>query len=77
MRTAVEATVRRLVALATLGLVLAQPVIATTTKKLSGAQIRAKLSGMQLTDDVHYRIVYERDGTLRSYLMGVKKIGGG
>jgi hypothetical protein len=30
---------------------------------------------MQLTDEVHYRLVYERDGTLRSYSMGVKKVG--
>lgn len=30
---------------------------------------------MQLTDEVHYRFVYERDGTLRSYSMGVKKTG--
>lgn len=30
---------------------------------------------MQLTDEVHYRFVYERDGTLRSYAMGAKKVG--
>jgi hypothetical protein len=30
---------------------------------------------MQLTDEVHYRFVYDRDGTLRSYSMGVKKVG--
>jgi hypothetical protein len=30
---------------------------------------------MQLTDEVHYRLVYERDGTLRSVAMGVKKRG--
>ena len=30
---------------------------------------------MQLTDEVHYRLVYERDGTLRSFAMGVKKRG--
>jgi hypothetical protein len=44
-------------------------------KKLSGAQIRAKFTGMQLTDDVHWRDVYERDGTLRGYSMGTKKVG--
>ena len=33
--------------------------------------IRAKFSGMQLTDEVHWREVYERDGTLRSYSMGM------
>lgn len=51
------------------------PAAAETPRKLNGAQIRAKLAGMQLTDEVHYRLVYERDGTLRSYSMGVKKIG--
>jgi hypothetical protein len=50
-------------------------VAADAPKKLSGAQIRARLAGMQLTDEVHYRFVYERDGTLRSYSMGVKKFG--
>ncbi|WP_439400269.1 hypothetical protein ACRQ5Q_42695 (plasmid) [Bradyrhizobium sp. PMVTL-01] len=44
-------------------------------RKLSGVQIRARLAGMQLTDEVHYRFVYEREGTLRSYGMGTKKIG--
>lgn len=50
-------------------------VAAQSLRKLSGAQIRAKLAGMQLTDEVHYRFVYDRDGTLRSYSMGVKKVG--
>jgi hypothetical protein len=30
---------------------------------------------MQLTDEVHYRFVYERDVTLRSVAMGVSKRG--
>ena len=30
---------------------------------------------MQLTDEVHWRYVYDRDGTLRSYSMGTKKVG--
>lgn len=44
-------------------------------RKLSGPQIRAKLAGMQLTDEVHWREVYERDGRLRSYAMGKKMFG--
>jgi hypothetical protein len=65
------------VAMATFGLALSQAGIASAAdaKKLLGAQIRARLPGMQLTDEVHYRFVYERDGTLRSYSMGVKKTG--
>jgi len=50
-------------------------VAAENLKKLSGAQIRAKLSGKEVTDEVHYRDVYEHDGTLRSYSMGSKKRG--
>ena len=50
-------------------------VAAENLRKLSGAQIQEKFAGMQLTDEVHYRLVYERDGTLRSVAMGVKKRG--
>jgi len=48
---------------------------AENAQKLSGSQIRAKFTGMQLTDEVHWRYVYDRDGTLRSYSMGTEKIG--
>ena len=50
-------------------------VAAENVQRLTGAQIHAKFAGMQLTDEVHYRLVYERDGTLRSVEMGVKKRG--
>src|ERR1700737_857339 len=50
-------------------------VAAENFQKLSGTQIRAKFTGMQLTDEVHWRYVYDRDGTLRSYAMGTKKVG--
>jgi len=53
----------------------ADAVAAENFQKLSGAQIRAKFTGMQLTDEVHWRYVYDRDGKLRSYSMGTKKIG--
>ncbi len=48
---------------------------AENAQKLSGSQIRAKFTGMQLTDEVHWRYVYDRDGTLISYSMGTKKVG--
>jgi hypothetical protein len=48
---------------------------AETFRRLSGAQIRAKVSGMQFTDEVHWRDVFDRDGTLRSYSTGTKKVG--
>jgi hypothetical protein len=62
---------------ATVGLALFElgPVEAEQPIKLSGVQIRTKLAGMQLTDEVHYRLVYDRSGALRSYSMGVKKVG--
>ena len=44
-------------------------------KKLSAPQIRAALTDMELTDEVHWRDVYQRDGTLRTYGMGKKRLG--
>ncbi len=43
---------------------------AGNSRKLSGSQIREKFTGMQLTDEVHWRDVYSRDGALRSYANG-------
>ena len=50
-------------------------VAAENAQKLSGAQIRAKFTEMQLTDEVHFRDVYDRDGTLRNYSDGKGKVG--
>jgi len=50
-------------------------VSAENSKKLSRSDIRARFSGMQLTDEVHFRDVYDRDGTLRSYSMGTMIVG--
>lgn len=51
-------------------------VAAENAKKLSGT-IRAQFSGMQLTDGVHWRYVYERDGTLKSYSMEPRRLANG
>jgi hypothetical protein len=59
----------------TIGLLAAGGALAESAQKLSAAQIRASFVGKQLTDEVHYRLVYERDGTLRSFAMSVKKRG--
>jgi len=64
-----------LLAAATAGMVAAGSAFAESAQKLSGAEIRTTFAGMQLTDEVHYRLVYERDGTLRSFAMTVKKRG--
>ena len=44
-------------------------------QKLSGEQIRAKIAGMELTDEVHWRETYERGGTVTSNSMGRKRSG--
>ena len=44
-------------------------------QKLTGAQIRAKFAGMELTDEVHWSDLYERNGTVLSSSMGRKRTG--
>jgi hypothetical protein len=44
-------------------------------QKLTGAQIRSKIAGMELTDEIHWRDVYERSGKLTSSSMGRKRTG--
>jgi hypothetical protein len=44
-------------------------------QKLNGAQIRAKFSGMELSDEVHWYDLYARDGTVLSSSMGRKRQG--
>ena len=48
---------------------------AETIRQLDGAQIRSKLSGMELSDGVHSRDVFGRDGVLTSHAMGKKTAG--
>ena len=44
-------------------------------RKLTGGQIRAKLADMELTDNVHWRDLYQRNGTVMSTSMGRKRTG--
>jgi hypothetical protein len=44
-------------------------------QKLTSAQIRAKLAGMELSDHVHWRDFYERSGRVTSSSMGRKRNG--
>jgi hypothetical protein len=39
-------------------------------QKLSGQQIRVRLAGMEITDEMHWRYIYDRDASLRAYSMG-------
>jgi hypothetical protein len=48
---------------------------AETFQKLGGAQIRAKISGMELSDGVHSRDAFAPDGTLTTYAMSKKTVG--
>ena len=44
-------------------------------QKLNGVQIQARFSGMELTDQVHWGDVYQRNGTLVTTEMGRKTAG--
>jgi hypothetical protein len=44
-------------------------------QKLTGAQIEAKLAGMELTDESHWGEVFGRNGTLAITSMGHKSAG--
>ena len=57
-------------------LLAASGVLATETfRKLSGSQIRARLAGMEVTDEVHWRDYYLRDGSFKSRSMGLTRVG--
>ena len=64
-----------IIAAAILALISAGGAAAENPLGLSGSQIRARFTGMQLTDEVHWRDAYERDGSLRSYTLGKKTVG--
>jgi len=67
----------RVRALACLAVATLGPSAAAEEKfqKLTGGQIRAKLAGMELTDNVHGRDFYQRNGTVMSTSMGRKRTG--
>jgi hypothetical protein len=44
-------------------------------QKLTGAQLRTKIVGMELSDEVHWRDFYDRGGKLTSSSMGRKRTG--
>jgi hypothetical protein len=50
-------------------------VAADKFRKLKNNEIRAKLAGMEITDEVHWSELYNRDGTLTVYSMGKKTTG--
>ena len=44
-------------------------------RKLNDVEIRARLAGMEITDEVHWAELYNRDGTFTSWAMGKKSTG--
>ncbi len=74
-----NATKKQLAAATTalLGVFAFQPTAAAEQKfqKLTGAQIQAKLPGMELTDEAHWGEIFERNGTLTITSMGHKSSG--
>jgi hypothetical protein len=69
-----QATAARI---ATLGVIAFESSAVAQQKfqKLTGAQIQAKLPGMELTDEAHWGEVFEQNGTLTITSMGHKSIG--
>lgn len=44
-------------------------------QKLTASQIRAELTGMEISDESHWGDVYGRNGTVTTYSMGHKSVG--
>lgn len=68
-------------ALSHFGPVIALLVLATAAvaaeplKRLKSQEVTAKISGMELTDEVHWTYVFEKDGRLRTTSMGAARTG--
>ena len=56
-------------------IVAASTALAVEFRHLDGAAIRARFPGMDLTDEVHWRYTFRRDGTLPSTALGRDRIG--
>jgi len=54
---------------------VAVPTSAETFRRPTGAQIRARFAGMDMSDGVHWRDSFSRDGTLKSVSMGKQQSG--
>ena len=59
-----------------IGVMLSVPAIGMEKfRKLTDQQIRARLAGMEITDEVHWSEIYNRDGTLTIWSMAKKRVG--
>ncbi len=48
---------------------------AETFRRLKGSQIQTRFAGMDLSDEVHWRDSFARDGSMTSQSMGKRRIG--
>jgi hypothetical protein len=62
-------------ALALLVLLVVGALAADAFRRLGNKDIAAHLTGMELTDDVHWAYVFERGGRVRSFSMGSASTG--
>jgi len=65
-----QISVRFALALVLSGGLAAHGLAADNFRKLSDAQVRARLAGMEITDGVHWAEQYMRDGTYKAYHLG-------
>ena len=75
MNTKAKIEVSRILALGCALSATSNALPAEQFKKISGPQIRATFSGMEMTDEVHWRDAYQRDGSFKSRSMGRTRIG--
>ena len=70
-------TIKQILTIAIAGLAFQSGPAAAQDKfqKLSGAEIRAKFTGMQFTDEVHWAETYGPGGKLTVEEMGAKRVG--
>ncbi len=61
--------------LALAALLAAHAAAAEKFQKLNGSQIRARFTGMEMTDEVHWADVFLANGALTTYSMGRKTTG--
>ena|SRR2546423_6182799 len=65
-----QISIRLALTLVLTGALVAHELAADNFRKLSDAQIRARLAGMEITDGVHWAEQYMRDGTYKAYHLG-------
>jgi hypothetical protein len=69
-----EASLTTIAILATVAFAM-QAMAEEKFQKLVGAQIRTKVAGMEISDEVHWRELYDRSGRVTSMSMGRKRTG--